>query len=80
MQDDTQTRARRQGGRQGGRRGADDPGVARPVGAAQRPRLTRVDVFRLILAAYKTAFPYFLLFILVMLIVTWLLTEFAFKP
>lgn len=75
MQDDSDTRSRHDG--------AGDPGVrgvARPLGSAERPRLTRIDVFRLILAAYKTAFPYFLLFILVMLIVTWLLTEFAFQP
>ena len=75
MHDDTETRARH------GDAGDDRVrGGVGPVGATQRPRLTRVDVFRLILAAYKTAFPHFLLFILVMLIVTWLLTEFAFRP
>ena len=63
--------------------GVGDPGVrgvVGPAGTTQRPRLNRRDVFLLILAAYKTAFPYFLLFVLVMLIATWLLTEFAFKP
>ena len=49
-------------------------------GVPHRPKLNRRDVFHLILAAYKTSFPYFLLFVLVMLIVTWLLTEFAFAP
>src|SRR5690606_13429652 len=43
-----------------------------------RPRLRRRDVAVLIWRTYKASFPYVLLFVLVLLVVTWLLTELIF--
>lgn len=40
-----------------------------------RPLLKRRELFGLIFATYKTSFPYFFVIILVLLIVTWFLTE-----
>lgn len=54
--------------------GRDDPRPAAPA-----PPLTRRAVLGLILAAYKAALPYFVVIVLLLLIVTWLLTEVAFR-
>jgi len=43
-----------------------------------RPQLKRRDIFALILATYKAAFPYFLVIVLVLVIVTWLITQVVF--
>jgi len=60
--------------------GASTSGSANATEASLRPKLNRRDIVHLILATYRTTFPYVLLFVLVILIVTWLLTEFAFGP
>ncbi|HET8985375.1 MAG TPA: hypothetical protein VFN03_06430 [Trueperaceae bacterium] len=55
--------------RQSGRGGRSGP--ARPV-------LKFRDIVSLIVAAYKTSFPYVLLVVLVLIVVTWFLTEVVF--
>lgn len=50
-----------------------------PPGKQPRPnRLTRRDVWVLIWRTYKTSFPYVMLFVLVLIVVTWLITEVIF--
>ena len=39
-----------------------------------RPKLTNFDTWRLIFATYRESFPYLLVFILGMLVATWLVT------
>ena len=39
-------------------------------------QLSRRDIFALIRAAYATSFPYLLIFLLGLIITTWLVTEF----
>jgi hypothetical protein len=53
----------------------DRPGG--PTGPA-RPSLTAREIVSLVLAAYKTSLPYFVLIVLVLVIVTWLATEVLF--
>lgn len=43
-----------------------------------RPVLKRREIFALIVATYKSSFPYFLLIVLVLVILTWVLTELVF--
>jgi hypothetical protein len=51
-------------------------GGRRDDGRQERPRLSRRQVFRLILATYATSLPYVVLFVVVMLLVTWVMTTF----
>jgi hypothetical protein len=44
-----------------------------------RPKLTTRDTWRLILATYRVSFPYLLIFVLGMLIATWLVTTVLFR-
>ncbi len=46
---------------------------------ADREKLDRKDARRLVRAAYAVSFPYLLLFIGLMLITLWLLTEVVFR-
>ena len=57
--------------------GKDAPDVPERRGPP-RPRLSRRDVFALILRTYRASFPYMLLFVLVLLVMTWVLTELIF--
>ena len=43
------------------------------------PKLTGKEILILILRTYRVSFPYVLLFVLVMLVVTWLITEVVFR-
>lgn len=47
-------------------------------GRHPRPVVKRRELLGLILATYKTAFPYFLVIVLGLLILTWFLSEVAF--
>jgi len=47
--------------------------------ASGRPKLTNRDTWRLILATYRVSFPYLLVFVLGMLIATWLVTTVLFR-
>ncbi len=47
--------------------------------AAERRKLTRGEVFRLILRTYGVSFPYIVLFIAGMLVATWFVTEVVFR-
>ena len=49
-----------------------------PAKKPPRERLTKRDVFVLIWRTYKTSFPYMLLFVLVLIVLTWVLTELVF--
>ena len=42
------------------------------------PRLSRKEVARLVLATYASSLPYVLLFVIVMLVATWVVTTFLF--
>jgi hypothetical protein len=44
-----------------------------------RPKLTRRDTWRLIFATYRVSFPYLFVFVLGMLIATWLVTTVLFR-
>lgn len=44
----------------------------------ERPSFRRRDVLRLIMATYRATLPYFLVFLLVMALATWLITEVLF--
>lgn len=46
--------------------------------APEAEPLTRREIWSLILATYRTSFPYLLIFILGMLFATWLFTEVVF--
>jgi len=43
-----------------------------------RPALKVRDILALILATYKASFPYILLIVLTLLVITWFLTEVVF--
>jgi hypothetical protein len=45
--------------------------------AAQR-KLSKKEIFKLILAAYATSLPYLVLFVVLMLIAVWIVTTFLF--
>lgn len=59
---------------------SERPGQAGAAGSpgSNRPVLTTRDLFALILGAYKTSLPYFLLIVLILIVITWLLTEVIF--
>ena len=44
-----------------------------------RPKLTARDTWRLVFATYRVSFPYLLVFVLGMLIATWLVTTVLFR-
>ena len=48
------------------------------AGRGDRPAVKPRELFGLILATYKASFPYFLVIVLILLVVTWFLTEVAF--
>lgn len=45
----------------------------------EKKPLTRREIFALILATYRTSFPYLLIFIVGLLVATWVLTEVVFR-
>lgn len=55
-------------------RGHDRGNAAAPM----RPALKVRDILALILATYKASFPYILLIVLTLLVITWFLTEVVF--
>ena len=48
-------------------------------GSDKKPQLTRREIVSLILATYRSSFPYLLIFIVGLLIATWFFTEVVFR-
>lgn len=44
-----------------------------------KPQLTRREILSLILATYRSSFPYLLIFLVGLLVATWLFTEVVFR-
>jgi hypothetical protein len=55
------------------------PQAVKPDDAASKTPLTRREILSLILATYRTSFPYLLIFMIGLLIATWLFTEVVFR-
>lgn len=49
-----------------------------PAEENERPALSRRDIIALILATYRSSFPYLLVFIAGLLLATWFFTEIVF--
>lgn len=47
--------------------------------APKRPKLTTRDILILIFRAYRDTFPYVLIFVLLLTVGTWILTEVVFR-
>ena len=47
--------------------------------AGDRPKLTTRDTWRLVAATYRTSLPYLLVFVVGMLVATWLVTTVLFR-
>jgi len=50
-----------------------------PEGSTERPKLTRLEILGLIFRTYAVSLPYVLIFVAVMLIATWVVTELVFR-
>lgn len=50
-----------------------------PESSDKKPQLTRREILSLILATYRSSFPYLLIFIVGLLIATWFFTEVVFR-
>jgi len=50
-----------------------------PEGSTERPKLTRREILGLIFRTYAVSLPYVLIFVAVMLIATWVVTELVFR-
>jgi hypothetical protein len=56
-----------------------DAEAGRRAPADRRPKLTRRDAWHLVWSTYRASFPYLLLFIVGMLVATWLVTTVLFR-
>ncbi|HZW28448.1 MAG TPA: hypothetical protein VFF08_08315 [Trueperaceae bacterium] len=52
-----------------------DDGSREDAGSGERPQLSRKDVLHLIWQAYRVSFPYLLVFVLLLLVATWVVTS-----